>query len=148
MNTNWLKRCVLLAGMLLGVNAQAAPTVAFIAPSAGQIFTVPEEITLTAEASYPGGTISKVEFFRDGIMIGTATSARNVLSLHQRHKPGAEILKMTKAKAFVLSGMPSLSHSLRSPHLRSSGRAYRDSLFGFWFLPAQFWQLETAPIIY
>ncbi|TLN02211.1 laccase [bacterium] len=50
--------------------AWAAPTVTLIAPA-----TSPSPITLSATATAGGGTVSKVEYYNGGILIGTRTSA-------------------------------------------------------------------------
>ncbi|MEP0985574.1 endonuclease [Ekhidna sp.] len=52
-----------------------APSVAISAPSNGSIFADGEVITITANASDSDGTISMVEFFVDGVFIGSDMSA-------------------------------------------------------------------------
>ena len=59
----------------LSAKINQPPTVSLSAPTAGQTFTLPEEIPLSAEAADPDGTISKVEFYQGSTLIGTATSA-------------------------------------------------------------------------
>jgi len=44
-------------------------------PSAGELFIGPQQVTITAAASDPDGSISQVAFFVDGISIGTDNSA-------------------------------------------------------------------------
>lgn len=51
------------------------PTVALTAPSSGSVFTEPANISLTAAASDPDGSIAKVEFFAAGAEIGEDTAA-------------------------------------------------------------------------
>jgi hypothetical protein len=51
------------------------PTVAITSPAAGAAFTTPTNITITADASRTGGSISKVEFFAGTNLIGSDTSA-------------------------------------------------------------------------
>lgn len=53
------------------------PTVAISAPSAGQVFTAPDAITVTAAASDPdpGGSITKVVFYADAVKIGEAVAS-------------------------------------------------------------------------
>lgn len=56
--------------------AAAAPTVAISAPAANTRYTAPASIPITATAAASGGrTISKVEFYHDGLLLGTDTSA-------------------------------------------------------------------------
>jgi glycosyl hydrolase family 48/cellulose binding protein with CBM2 domain/Big-like domain-containing protein len=56
--------------------AAAAPTVAISSPAANARFTAPASIPINATATAPsGGTISKVEFYHDGLLINTDTAA-------------------------------------------------------------------------
>ena len=50
------------------------PVVSLTAPANGSTFTAPASFTLTANASDPDGTISKVEFFQSGTKIGQSTA--------------------------------------------------------------------------
>lgn len=50
------------------------PSVTVTSPAAGQSFTAPATINLTAEANDADGTIAKVEFFKDNVLMGIATS--------------------------------------------------------------------------
>jgi chitinase len=52
-----------------------APTVSISSPVANQIFTAPANITISANASDPDGTISKVEFYRATTLLGTKTNS-------------------------------------------------------------------------
>ncbi|MCI0539945.1 MAG: Ig-like domain-containing protein [Verrucomicrobiales bacterium] len=53
-----------------------APTVSITAPANGAtVFGSPDTVTLTAEANDAGGTISQVEFFADGNLIGSDTTS-------------------------------------------------------------------------
>lgn len=49
------------------------PTVNLSAP--GSIYTAPASFTLTATATDPDGTISKVEFYQNGVLVSTKTAA-------------------------------------------------------------------------
>ncbi|MGH9409363.1 MAG: Ig-like domain-containing protein, partial [Vicinamibacterales bacterium] len=51
------------------------PSVAITSPPAGATFTAPANITITADASDSDGTVSKVDFYENGTLIGTAASA-------------------------------------------------------------------------
>ena len=51
------------------------PTVSITAPSANQRFTAPANITINANAADSDGSISKVEFYHDGLLLGTDTTA-------------------------------------------------------------------------
>jgi Bacterial Ig domain/Glucodextranase, domain B len=48
----------------------APPVVQVTAPAAGATFTAPANVNISANASDPDGTIVKVEFLRDGVVIG------------------------------------------------------------------------------
>jgi hypothetical protein len=54
----------------------AGPTVAISSPASNARFTAPASIPITATATAPsGGTISKVEFYHDGLLINTDTAS-------------------------------------------------------------------------
>jgi len=53
----------------------APPAVSLTAPTPGQVFTAPANITLTATASDSDGTVSKVEFYNGYTLLGTASSS-------------------------------------------------------------------------
>ena len=56
--------------------AVAAPTVAISSPAANTRYTAPATIPITATAAAAGGgTISKVEFYHDGLLLNTDTAA-------------------------------------------------------------------------
>jgi hypothetical protein len=56
--------------------AAAAPTVAITAPAANTRYTAPASIPITANATAASGnTISKVEFYHDGLLLNTDTAA-------------------------------------------------------------------------
>jgi hypothetical protein len=50
------------------------PVVEMVSPAPGTVFTAPANITLTAEASDPGGQIVQVDFFAGDNLIGTVTA--------------------------------------------------------------------------
>ncbi len=56
-----------------GTPANQPPTVTLGVPTGP--FTAPADVPLTATASDPDGTISKVEFYRNGLLVNTDTSA-------------------------------------------------------------------------
>ena len=55
--------------------ANNPPTVALTAPAEGATYAPGGSVTLTAAASDPDGSIAKVEFFRDGSLLGAVTAA-------------------------------------------------------------------------
>jgi len=57
------------------VTSGLAPVVSLTAPTAGATFTAPATIGLSATASAAGGSIAKVDFFANGNVVGTATTA-------------------------------------------------------------------------
>jgi putative adhesin/Big-like domain-containing protein/glucodextranase-like protein len=57
------------------------PAVAITSPANGASFLAPATINVAATASDSDGTVSKVEFFRDGALVGTATSAPYAVTL-------------------------------------------------------------------
>lgn len=52
-----------------------SPIVAITQPTANQIFTAPTNVTISANASDPDGTISKVEFYNGSTLLTTKTSS-------------------------------------------------------------------------
>jgi hypothetical protein len=50
-------------------------TAAITAPASGATFTAPATVNITATAADTGGTVTKVEFFADGVKIGEATTS-------------------------------------------------------------------------
>ncbi|MFO7722242.1 MAG: CehA/McbA family metallohydrolase [Bacteroidales bacterium] len=56
-------------------NTNLPPVVQITNPSNGSQYTFPQQITITATASDPDGTISQVEFLINGLSIGTDQSA-------------------------------------------------------------------------
>jgi PKD repeat protein len=61
--------------VLITVNANIAPTVSITFPFSTSDFTAPEMVALTAEAFDSDGTIFSVEFFVNGLSVGTANTA-------------------------------------------------------------------------
>jgi RHS repeat-associated protein len=57
------------------VNVNALPTVSITSPGNGALFNAPATIAVGANATDADGTVTKVEFFDGGTLIGTATSA-------------------------------------------------------------------------
>jgi uncharacterized protein (TIGR03437 family) len=55
--------------------APGAPQVTLTVPTTGATFVAGMDITLSATASDPGGSVTKVEFYRSGTLIGTDTKA-------------------------------------------------------------------------
>jgi len=56
-------------------DVKIAPSVLLTAPADGTTLDAPATFTLTAAATDVDGTIAQVEFFRDGVLIGTDASA-------------------------------------------------------------------------
>lgn len=57
------------------VRVNAAPTVSITAPTGGSSFTAPATINITASPADVDGTIGKVEFYNNGLLLGTDTSS-------------------------------------------------------------------------
>lgn len=53
----------------------ALPTVSLTSPTPGQALTAPANVTITANASDSDGTITKVDFYQGGTLIGSVASA-------------------------------------------------------------------------
>jgi RHS repeat-associated protein len=52
-----------------------APTVSITSPTASATFTTPAAITINASAADTDGSVTKVDFYKDATLLGTATSA-------------------------------------------------------------------------
>ncbi|MDP9792289.1 hypothetical protein J2S43_000801 [Catenuloplanes nepalensis] len=55
--------------------ANAAPTVSLTSPADGATFTAPADVNLAATAADTDGSITRVEFYRNGLLINTDTTA-------------------------------------------------------------------------
>jgi hypothetical protein len=62
-------------GSTTGVPTNKPPVVSLTSPSSGSSFTAPAIITITATASDPDGSISKVEFYSGTSLIGQSTTS-------------------------------------------------------------------------
>jgi len=69
-------------------DTNAAPTVTITSPTNGNMFVGPANINIVASASDSDGTISKVDFFDNGELIGTGTATgQNQYSLNWTNAP-------------------------------------------------------------
>ena len=59
----------------LDAGGDIPPSVSLTAPTSGTQFTAPATTTLTASASDPDGTITKVDFYANGALIGSDTTS-------------------------------------------------------------------------
>ena len=57
------------------VKVNKAPTVALTAPANNAVLVGPTNVTINATASDTDGTVSKVQFYRNGVLLGTDTSS-------------------------------------------------------------------------
>jgi chitodextrinase len=64
------------------IKANAPPLIQIISPNNGELFLEGDDIRIEAEAMDSDGNIEKVEFFSNGILISTRTSAPFVASLN------------------------------------------------------------------
>ncbi|HEY2082766.1 MAG TPA: Ig-like domain-containing protein [Verrucomicrobiae bacterium] len=54
---------------------QAPPSVTITNPADGAVFAAPANVSITADASLPGGTVTNVQFFLNGSSLGSAQTA-------------------------------------------------------------------------
>ncbi len=65
----------LTTSAIVNVKVNKPPTVSITAPANNAVIVLPATVTINATASDADGTISKVEFYRDGILLGTDTAS-------------------------------------------------------------------------
>ena len=63
------------SAVTITVNANQAPTVSLTSPANGATFTAPATIAMTASASDPENRLARVEFYRDGTLLGSDASS-------------------------------------------------------------------------
>ncbi len=66
---------IVTAGNVLCAAPNQPPAVAIVSPAASSRFDSPASVAIEANASDPDGTISKVEFFANSLLVGTSNSA-------------------------------------------------------------------------
>ncbi len=59
----------------VAITVDAAPSVAISSPASGASFTAPANVPVAASATDSAGTVTKVDFYRDGTLITTLTAA-------------------------------------------------------------------------
>lgn len=57
------------------ITPKATPAVSITSPANNAVFVAPASVTVTASASVTGATLTKVEFYRNGTLLATDTSA-------------------------------------------------------------------------
>jgi hypothetical protein len=77
--TGWEDGLLILAPGVAAANTP--PTVSVTGPANGSNFTAPANITVSANASDSNGTVSKVDFYRNGVLIGTDTTSPYALAM-------------------------------------------------------------------
>ncbi|GFJ93058.1 hypothetical protein Prum_067000 [Phytohabitans rumicis] len=73
--TNGKPTAFTINGVACGGTANQAPTVTLTSPAQGATFTAPADVTFSATASDADGTINRVEFYRNGLLVNTDTTA-------------------------------------------------------------------------
>ncbi|PYV36664.1 MAG: hypothetical protein DMG06_30245 [Acidobacteria bacterium] len=58
-----------------GGSGNNSPSISLTSPTNGASFTAPANITLNANASDSGGSVSKVDFYQGSVLLGTDTSS-------------------------------------------------------------------------
>jgi hypothetical protein len=107
------------------VAANSAPTVSLASPTSGQAFYVGQPILVTANVGDADGNVAKVEFFANGVPVGTATgvpwavtwqpSTAGAYSLTARATDSAGATAVTASAAAITinpNGVPSVALAL------------------------------------
>src|SRR5262249_47415059 len=108
-----------------------APVVTLISPANGTAINASSNLTVQANASDSDGTITKVDFFENGALIGTATSSPYSVNWNQVPKGTFSLT----AKATDNSGRTALSAPVtinvrKSPQSVKSAAAFASSIAG------------------
>ncbi len=90
-------------GVTCGGTAQQPPTVSLSVPAGP--FTAPATVPLTATASDPDGTVARVEFYRNGLLVNTDTSAPYAYTLESL--PAGDYT--VQARAYDNSGLSAVA---------------------------------------
>lgn len=90
------------------ITSALVPSIAVTAPASGSTFTLPTVISVGADASESGGAITKVEFYANGNLIGSKTSAPFSIAWSNPPAGGYSLL----AKATDNAGMVATSASV------------------------------------
>ncbi len=90
-------------GVTCGGVAQQPPTVSLSIPAGP--FVAPASVPLTATASSPSGTISRVEFYRNGLLVNTDTTAPYAYTLE--NLPAGDYT--VQARAYDNSGLSAIA---------------------------------------
>jgi hypothetical protein len=69
-----------VAPITINVVQEPPPTITFTSPASGGVLSAGVAITVAATAASPSGTVAQVQFFANGISIGTATAAPYTVS--------------------------------------------------------------------
>jgi mannan endo-1,4-beta-mannosidase len=77
LNDSWVANRdeIHLSTLLPSMPTNTPPTISLTSLANGSIFTAPATITVSANATDSNGTVSKVEFLRNGVVIGTDTAS-------------------------------------------------------------------------
>jgi hypothetical protein len=141
--------------------SNASPNVTITSPTAGSAFTAPATITIQATASDPDGTVSRVEFWSGGSLLGSDTSgpysftwnnvssgsysltARAVDDQGATATSAAVNISVTSAAGGLISNISAASGQAYERDLLDVGKTqYVDRAFTFNAVPASFAGLE------
>jgi hypothetical protein len=114
------------AQITVNVVAPPAPTVSVTSPAPGGILTVGTPVSITANASSPAGTIAQVQFFENGVSIGTVTTSPYSISF----TPVSTGLYTLTAVATDNSGLVTSSNSVVVEAAPSTGGVNTTTYFG------------------
>jgi len=105
----------------IAITVNAVPTISITAPAANAVFHSPANLTITASASDSDGTITKVEFFQNGNLLGEDTSSPysyvwnnapvGSFSLTARATDNRNATATSSAVAIIVNNPPSVSIS-------------------------------------
>ncbi|MDQ7905301.1 glycoside hydrolase family 48 protein [Phytohabitans sp. ZYX-F-186] len=98
-----------------GASSNQAPTVSLTSPAAGASFAAPANVTVSANASDADGSISKVEFYRNGLLVNEDTTAPYSYAMTglpagsytvqaRAYDNGTPALTATAERAFTVTG--------------------------------------------
>jgi regulation of enolase protein 1 (concanavalin A-like superfamily) len=124
-----------------GSTSNSAPTVSLTAPASGATYTAPASVTLSANAADTNGSISRVDFYANGTLVGSDTTSpysygwTNVtagsysITAVARDNGGASTTSAARSITVTGATMPTRAAFVPSSNHATSVTSYRLDIF-------------------